>query len=291
MASRDTYTGRGASIVSKGGEVAKEAKEAAAPWVEGLARFGYVAKGVVYVVVGGLAALAALHVGRGGTTGKAGALQMILGQPYGKVMLAIVAAGLTGFVLWRFTQAFLDADRKGADAKGLAIRAFYVGSGLVYASLAYAAARLVLGSGGGGDDSYGDWTAKLMGQPFGRWLVALAGLAVIGVGAYQGYRAWTAKFRKRLKSGEMSRDEDVWLTRMGRVGFVARGIVFGTIGAFFVQAAIRHNPARARGMEGALDALQGQPYGRYVMGAVAVGLVMYGLFQFVYARYRRIEVD
>lgn len=267
------------------------AKGGTGSFFEGFARFGYAAKGVVYVVIGALATMAALRLG-GATTGMGGALETIVGQPYGKILLAVVAVGLVGYVTWRFLQAFLDVDRKGSDVKGLSVRAFYTASGLIYASLALGAVKLVLGSGGGGGgEAQADWTAKLMSQPFGRWLVAAAGGAVIGVGIYQAYQAITAKFRKRLESSEMSDLQDAWATLIGRIGFAARAVVFGMIGGFLIQAALKTNPQEARGLAGALRSLEEQPFGPWLLGAVGAGLAAFGLFQFVMARYRRITVE
>ncbi|HEV2129901.1 MAG TPA: DUF1206 domain-containing protein, partial [Longimicrobiaceae bacterium] len=127
---------------------ARHAAHGASPWVEGLARLGYAAKGVVYLIVGGLAAQAALGSG-GQTTGSEGALSTILRQPLGQVLLGAVAVGLAGYALWRFVQAALDPEHRGTDAKGIAIRLGYAISGVIHAGLAIEAARMVLGNGGG----------------------------------------------------------------------------------------------------------------------------------------------
>ena len=258
------------------------------PWIERLARLGYAAKGVVYIVAGALAVMTAAGAG-GELTDARGALRSIARQPYGRTMLAVVAFGLVAYVIWRWVQSITDADGKGRSPKGLALRAAYFMSGTVYAGLALAAARIVFGA----DESPGEnitrsWTARLMLMPFGEQLVMLAGLAVIGYGLFQIYKGYRAKFAKRLKLREIEDEARDWAVFAGRVGYAARGVVFLVIGAFLIEAARRHDPAEAQGLDGALKALAQQSFGPVVLGAVAAGLVAYGLFALVEARYRRI---
>ena len=271
---------------------AKKVTRAARPWIERLARFGYAAKGVVYVLVGSLAALGAFRGGEGPTDSR-GALTQVVRQPYGRVMLSVVAVGLAGYALWRIVQALRDTEDKGTEWKGLAIRFGYACIGVVYAGLGYSAVRLILGHGAGksSDQSSKEWTAVFFTLPLGRLLVGLAGLCVIGFGLYQCYKAFTAKFRKKWKRHEMSERERSLAIRAGQVGLVSRGVVFGIIGAFLIQAALRARAEEARGISGALRAIEGQPYGPYVLAAVALGLVAYGLYMFVEARYRRMIIN
>lgn len=256
--------------------------------VEKLARFGYAVKGVVYGLIGVLAVMAALGSG-GQTSGSRGVLRTIASAPFGQVLIGLVALGLFGYALWRFVQAFADPDRKGSDAEGVVKRIGYFGSGVLYAGLGLAAARLLLGNGGGGGSGADSWTARLMAQPFGLWLVGIAGALTIGVGLYQFYKAYRASFFDELKTGAMSAAERTWTKRTGRAGLAARGVVFCLIGAFLIEAALNANPDEARGLEGALDALAAQPYGPYLLGIVALGLVGYGIFCGINARYRRIR--
>lgn len=269
---------------------AAHAQHQAAPWVEWLARIGYAAKGIVYILVGWIALDAA--IGGGQSTGSRGALQSVADEPFGQVLLALVAVGLLGYAIWRFVEAALDPEDKGSGAGGIARRLGYAVSGVIHAALALYAAQLVFGSGGGssgGGSGTDSRTAMLMQQPFGRWLVGLVGLGIVGYGLYELYRAWTLDFGKRLKTSEMSSTTREWTTRAGRAGLAARGVVFGIIGIFLVQAALQYDPQQARGLGGALRALQEQAYGPWLLGAVALGLIGYGLFQLVRARYRRIE--
>ena len=279
--------------VSLGEEQTGELTRAARPWIERLARFGYAAKGVVYVLIGSLAAYGAYRGGGDDPADSRGALTQLVRQPYGRVMLAVVAAGLAAYALWRLVQALRDTEDKGTDWKGLAIRFGYGCIGLVYAGLSYSAVRLTLGgdAGKGSDQQSQEWAATFFAFPLGRWLVGLGGLCVIAFGLWQCYKAFTAKFREKWKRHEMSEGARTLATRAGQVGLVARGVVFVLIGVFLIQAALHARPDEARGLSGALRALEEQSHGPYVLGAVALGLVVYGLYMFVEARYRRMRID
>jgi len=258
--------------------------------VEKLARFGYAVKGVVYGLIGILAVMAAFGSG-GKTSGSRGVLGTIADGPFGQVLLGLIAVGLFGYALWRFVQSFADPDNKGTDAEGIIKRIGYFVSGVIHVGLGIAAIRLLLGSGGGGGSNADSWTAKLMSQPLGLWLVGIVGLIVIGVGLRQFYKAKKADFFEKLKTGEMSASERTWAKRAGQAGLAARGVVFSIIGFFLIQAALNANPQEARGLGGALDTLAAQPYGPYLLGIVAIGLVGYGVYCWVNARYRKIPAD
>jgi hypothetical protein len=264
-----------------------------AKWIERLARFGYAAKGVVYILVGVLAFQAAFNWG-GRITGTKGAFFTIADQPFGKVMLFLVGVGLLGYVVWRFVQAARDPEHSDSGASAIGRRLSYLISGLIYGSLAIFALRLVFGSptGGGtagGGDTSTQGTATLLAQPFGQWLVGLVGVAIIAYGFYCFYKAYSTKFRRHLKLAEMSAREEKWSTRVARFGLTARGVVLVIIGYFFIQAARASAPGEVRTTEGALQAIQQQPFGAWLMGLVALGLIAYGIHMEFQARYRRIS--
>lgn len=260
-------------------------------WVVWLGRFGFAAKGLVYIIIGVLAVQVAIGSG-GQTTGPSGALSTIANQMFGQVLLIIVAVGLFGYALWRFIQAWKDPENEGSDAKGVIKRIGYGVSGLVYAFLGVEAIRIVMGtsSGGGGEQQAQDWTAMLLAQPFGQWLVGIVGAILIGTGCYQFYRAYSAKFQEKLKLNEMSATERTWAVRSGKLGFAARGVVYLIIGGFLIQAAWTQNSEEAGGIGQALRELAQQPYGPWLLGIVAAGLVAYGFFCFILARYRYIFI-
>ena len=266
----------------------RRAAREASPWIVRLGRFGYAAKGTVYVIVGALAAQAARGVG-GATTDPRGALGWIIQAPYGRFLLVAVAIGLVGYAFWCVVQGILDAEGKGTDAKGILTRGAFVFTGVVAAGLALSAVRLVRGAPGGGDATQ-DWTAWLLSQPFGQWLVGIVGVMVIGSGLYHLYKAYSGNFREDLKLGEMTRAEATWTMRIGRLGFAANGIAVGIIGGFLVFAAVQAQSQQARGLGGALEALARQPFGPWLLGLVAVGLIAYGVFMLIEARYRRMVI-
>lgn len=270
-------------------------KVASHPWVEPLARFGYAAKGLVYITIGLLSAQAAAGAG-GRTTDTEGALYSLMTQPFGQVLLGIVAIGLAGYALWRIVQALLDPlhANEEVDAKRIVQRLGYAFSGLAYGGLAITAVKLILGTAsaasGDGDSSNApqDWTALLLAQPFGRWLVGLGGLLIIGLGLSYLYQSYKLDFRDEFKLDEMSTTERRWARRLGRFGIASRGVVFGVIGIFLIVAAWKFDASEAIGLGGALQALSEQPFGSWLLGTVAFGLIAYGIYSILEARYRRI---
>lgn len=262
---------------------------ASANTLETTARVGYAARGIVYMLVGGLAVMAAFGTG-GETGGSKNALASLIDEPFGQTLLAIIALGLLAFAIWREAAALSDADNRGTSAKGLAIRGAHVISGVIYLGLAIYAAGLAFGwaTGGGGQGGEGaqGWSAWLLAKPFGRWLLGLVGLGVAGAGiAFLG-RAWTGDVTKHLRYSPHQRG---WVVPLGRAGFAARGVVFLIIGGFLVVAAWQSQSSEARGLGGALRTVQEQPYGWILLALVAAGLFAFGVFGLVQAVYRRID--
>ncbi|MFO7594959.1 MAG: DUF1206 domain-containing protein [Desulfocurvibacter africanus] len=249
-------------------------------------RLGYAARGVVYLLVGGLAVLVALGQG-GRTTDTKGALRTLLDTPWGDALLGVIAVGLLGYAVWRFVQAVWDVDRNGTDAKGLAVRAGLLVSSVTHVGLAVFAIGLIRGGGGGGGGGKAQWTAWLMRQPWGQWLVALVGLVVIGVGIAQAAKAHKEKYKRYLRI-----DYDVmrWAEPVCKFGLYARGVVFVIIGGFFLVAAWQADPSEAGGLAQAMAFLRGQAYGRILFGIVALGLFAFGVYSLIQAKYRRIRL-
>lgn len=263
----------------------------AAPWVERMARFGYGAKGIVYIVIGFLAFEAAF-MGGGKTTNSQGALTTIFQQPLGQFLLGIVGIGLAGYALWRFVAAALDSEDHGSNAKGITARVGSVFSGIAYALLSFTAFQLITGASKNAKGSNGtqDWTARLLAVPFGQGLVGLIGLVVIGLGIGQFVKGYKAKFDKQLKLDEIPQTFRSWAVFSGRWGYMARGVVFSILGGFLIEAGLHANPQQAKGIGSALDLLAEQSYGPLLLGIVAVGLISYGIFMLVEARYRRFSM-
>lgn len=260
----------------------------AAPWIERLARVGFAAKAVLYTVVGILALQAALGNG-GDTTGSQGALQALVRQPFGPIGLVVIAAGLFGYAMWRLIEAALDPEHRGNGPKGLALRASFAIRGLFHAALGVQAVRLAIGAGGSGDQAAEAWTARVLEAPFGPWLVMAAGASIIGYGVYQLYRAWAAKLSRQLDLASLSRDAGAWIVRVCRAGIAARGIVFVVIGAFLARAGSAHSAEKAADTGEALAVIGRQPFGGWLLASVAIGLIAYGVYEMVQARYRVIR--
>ena len=268
---------------------AEEAAEEASPWVERLARVGYVTKGAVYIVVGALAVGVATGVG-GRTADPHAALEIIGEQPLGWLLLVLVAVGLAGYALWRLVQATADPDGEGHNAKGIARGVGHAGAALIYGGLAFSAGQLMLAFGGSGF-SPKDWTAWLLSWPFGQVLVSGVGAGVVVYGLSQIYQAYKADFLEYLKLGQMSNRTEAWITHGGRFGVAARAAVFGIVGLFLILAALQSEPNEARGLGGALHALLLEPFGPWLLGAVALGLIAYGLLMLAMAYYGRIAPE
>jgi hypothetical protein len=266
---------------------AEKAARKVRPWVGWVARTGYVAKGVIYVTIGLLAMQEALGAG-GRPPGPNGAMRSIESQPFGRSMLALLALGLVGYALWKLLQGIMDPDDKGSDAHGILRRIGYVGSGAIHGVLAFIAAQSIMGEEDTSEDVMMA-SALVYQPPFGQLVVGLVGLIAIGVGFYQLYAAYEAKFRGELKLDEMSSTQEKLVTLAGRIGTAARGLAIGAAGAFVILAAYRYDPSQTRGLDEALEALQRQPLGSYMLETVAMGLLVYGVFMLLVAYYRRID--
>ncbi len=263
---------------------------ATGPWMTAFARCGYAAKGMVYLIIGGIAVQVAIGAG-GAVTDQKGVLHTIIEQPLGHILLGIAAVGLFGFALWCFIQAVFDTEGKGTTAKGLLARIGYAAVGLSYAALAFGAFQLVVGSGSGGKGSNAstqDGTALLLKQPFGPALVIIVGLLVLGVACYLLYTAYAAKFQAQLNVATLPAQVKKWIIAVGRAGYAALGVVTIIIGIFLIVAAFQNNASKAIGLDGVLQELAHQPFGPVLLGVVALGLFAYGIYSLVEARYRRV---
>ena len=276
--------------MSAAADAKQTAQEAASsPWTERLARAGLVAKGLSF----GLVAVLALDVAISGTgklEDRPGALRDVAERPFGRVLLGALAVGLAGYAIWRLVLAVLGRKLETGERESAPKRVADVARVVLYGWLAFLCAELVFdadeGSGQGNDET--ELTARVLDWPLGRWLVGAAGLAVIGAGAFNLYRAVSQKFRKDLKEQQMKGEERRWYTVIGVIGHAARGVVFSLVGFFIVKAAWEYDPKEAIGLDGALAKVAHAEYGSLLLGAVAAGLLAYALFCFIQARYRRV---
>ncbi len=260
-------------------------------WIEIAARAGLTAKGFVYSLIGILTFMAAFGLGSGDDKGgKSQALKWIEDQPFGQALLALTALGLLAYSIWRFVEAVLDTENKGNDMKGLAVRGRYAFSGLMYGASTYYAAKLLFGSSSdeGGRDTRETVAQKLLEQPFGQWLVGIVAVGVMAVGVYQIYYALSEKYRKKIQESKLDNRVKETLLNSGKVGYIARGIVWLLIGYLFLQAALQSDSSEAGGSDSAFSFLE-QEWGSWVLAVVALGLLCYGIFMFVRARYQPVS--
>jgi hypothetical protein len=252
-----------------------------------LARLGYAARGAVYLLVGGLAVVAAATSGR--AMGSKDALRILLTQPLGEIWVAGIAVGLVLFAFWRILQAVLNADHLPGNWMGIFRRLGYGLSAVIYVSLAATAVSVISKSPSGNADaerSAKDWTATVLAVPLGQTLIGGIGAILFGVGIGLVVKGLFGRVDQRLL---LDRPTRRWVTPFGRIGSAARGVVFALAGSFLVISAIDASPEEARGLAGSLRVLQAQPFGWGILAGIALGLVAFGLFQFVVAYYRQID--
>jgi hypothetical protein len=256
---------------------------------EALARAGWVAKGVVYGIIGVLAVGIATSGGGGGEeASQQGAIQELSEKSFGTALLVALTIGLAGYALWRLVDAALDSG--GHDAKDVAERVGHVVSGLLYASLALLAFNVLTSEQNAeGQDQAPGITAKVLDWPGGQWIVGFVGLVIIGVGVHQLVAAFRRDFMDELDTTSVSAGSRHWIERLGTIGIAARGVVFGLVGWFVIKAAIDYNANEATGLDGALRKLADGNYGPILLFLVALGLIVYAVYCGVEARYRRID--
>jgi hypothetical protein len=255
------------------------------PAFEGLSRAGFVARALVYAIIGILALKLALGQG-GKLTNQQGALRTVAHQPFGKLLLTLVAVGLGGYSLWRLVRAGIGHGPEGSDTGFERLAA--LASGIAYGALCVLAVEILMGAGGGSSASPKKAAAGIFGWPAGTWIVGIAGAVMIGVALYQGYRGITKKFLDDSKVEEMGPVMKQWISRLGTVGHLARMVVFGLVGVFLMKAAIEFNASKAVGLDGALAKVVHRSYGPVLLGIVAAGLIAFALYSLSDARYRRI---
>ena len=253
-----------------------------AGWVPVLARVGYAAKGWVYGLVDAIAIQAGLEAGS--PEGSAGALAELGGTRGGAALLLLIAIGLACHVLWRLVQAALDPEHEGTDPRGAGVRLFYLVSAVIYGSLAITAWQLARGQDGGNaqEDGTTNLVATLLQQPFGTWLVMLAGIGVMGYGLHQLYEAWKGDMTKRMVASNV--DVSRGTVMVGCIGTAARGLVLLPVGWFVFSAGREFRAEEAAGVEEVLGMLGNG----WLLVVVGVGLFAYGLHQVAKALYRRI---
>ncbi|MFE8922593.1 DUF1206 domain-containing protein [Streptomyces rochei] len=254
---------------------------------EGAARAGLTARGVIYLLVGVLALQIAFGTGNR-EADRGGALAELADKPFGAVLLWALGAGLVGMALWRLSEALFGAT--GKDGHTAKKRLPAAARCVFYAFVAYSVLAFAAGSGGGGssDRQSRDVTAKVMEMPAGQWIVGLAGAGIVVAGVVIAVQALRRSYHKKLKLGELSPRTRRLVDVTGVGGGAARGIVFAVAGGFAVRAAVDYEPDRAKGLDDTLRSFAETPLGPWLLVLVAAGLVLFGVFSFALARWRRV---
>lgn len=258
--------------------------------LESLARAGFLVKGVLYMVMGGLALQVALMAG-GRITGAGGALTTVLRQPFGRTAMIVAAIGLLGYAAWRILQAIFDPDRHGRDAKGIATRAGYALRGIIYAGLGVQAFRLFRGLGAPSGATERKVAAEAFQWPFGEWLVVLAGLALIAFAVHQAMAAIRCRLERNLDVARMRREVGEWMVGVCRFGVGARAVVLALLGWTFVVAGWSEDVSEVATTASTMGTLAGQPgaLGKWLLGATAAGFIAYGFYEMLHSRYLHIR--
>lgn len=255
--------------------------------IEKAARAGYVARGAVFVIIGYFAFKAAYSTGQ--TMGSKDVVNFVFGTVGGKVLLVVLVAALAAFAAWRFLQAIRDVDRHGTGAKGLAVRAGLIGSGISYAALAFFAGALAFGlsssSGGGGTKGL---IAMAYEAGWGQAFTYMVAALMVVVGAAHVFKGVSAGFEKYMT---IPADKRSFVKPICQFGLIARGFTYLLLAYLLGTGAESYRDGHTPGLESALDALSAWPYGWLFLAATGLGLIAFGAYAFTEARYRRIQLD
>lgn len=274
-------------IEVKGKRAAKEA--AYSPTMDRLARLGYGVKGIIYITMGFIAFRSALGKSSN-PADQLGAIATFAKLPYAQILLWVILIGLISYSLWSLIRAFLDPFHKGKDLKGLLARGGYLLSAVTYASFVLPTYQLITGARrGAGSNQTAQLVIKVMSMPWGRFLVGAIGVAAVAAGLYQIYMGITLNFEKQFKPYALTPEQLRIAKQLGRFGTIARGVVFALVGYFLFLAAYYARPGQAQGFDGALRFLAKQPYGLWLLGIVAAGLIAFGIYSLMSAAWFRLK--
>jgi len=254
------------------------------------ARLGYGARGFVYLSAGLLILLAAVDL-VGDTVGIKGALEWLAMRPLGRFWVFLVGLGLAAFVLWRLLQSVFDADHESVSRHGLVTRLSQAFSGFSYAALSFAAFSLLIHAPTGDPVMDGvirsrERAATVLSLPFGKWLLVGVGLAIFGIGAANVVKAWREDFTEYLACSAKTCRR---VSPLARIGHVARGLAYLPLAALVVLAGLKSEASDVTSLGAALEAVERQPGGAWILAGGALGFIAFGVFSFIEARFRRIR--
>lgn len=256
--------------------------------LERLARLGYASKAVVYLIIGLLAAAAALNMG-GRITDQSGALRVILRQPFGLAALIIVAVGLFGYAVWRILDALFDPDHHGTSLNGIAVRITNALKGIIYGTIGIEAVRLIRGLRGSRGRNAELWAARVMHWPLGDWILVATGIIVVGYGIAQIARAIRNQIGKRLDLSPLPPPARRPLVNIARFGVAARAVILVVLGSFLVRAGLQRDPSEVASPRESILELVALFESRLVLALIGAGLIAYAVDQALHALCARIK--
>ncbi len=252
-------------------------------WIDRAARIGLVAYGLVHLVIAWLAVQLALG-DKEGSADSSGAVQQLAEQPFGQALVWAVGIGMFLLAVWQGLESAFGHRTEEGFTK-VRKRVTSAGKAVIYVAVGITALRAATGSGSSGKNGTDSMTAKVMDWPGGQVIVGAVGLAIIGIGGYLVYRAWTEKFVKHINAEGQSGSSGTAYVWFGKVGYTAKGVAFGIVGSLFLYAALTHDAKKSGGLDQALHKVLQQPFGPYLLILIALGIGCYGLFCFARARH------
>jgi hypothetical protein len=280
-----THAGNKATaMATQAGNKAEQAGDSKA--LEVLARVGLIAYGVVHFLVGWLALQIAWGLSRSDSADTSGAMKTLADQPFGQVLLWLVAVGLVALALWQASEVIWGY-RNLEGAKRVRKQVTSGAKSIVFAALGYSAGAAALGSGSSSSQSQQQATSGVLGWPGGRVIVVVAGLVVIGVGVAAIVKGVKKSFGEEIDTSPLAPPLRTVIARLGQVGYIAKGLALGVVGGLLSYATLTFDPQKAQGLDGAMQSILAQPFGRFLLTAVALGFAAFGLFTILQSRYRR----
>jgi hypothetical protein len=251
-----------------------------------MVRLGYAAKGLIYLLMGVLALRLAVGLG-GRITDASGVLRTFVQQPFGWMLLTVIAVGILAYAVWQVTEALLDTRHKGGGVRGWLDRSLTIIKGVTYGTIGIEAMQLVFARRA---ESQGadDYAREAMQVPLGSIFLVLVGIGIAWYGVSQIWMAWQSRFDDDIDQQRLRRDGLAWVLGVGRAGIGARGVILVVMGTALLRAAFDRSPSKASGMAESLWTLVSQPFGTWLLAATAAGLVCFGLFQLLHAKYAKL---
>jgi hypothetical protein len=254
--------------------------------LEVVARAGLIAYGVVHLLIGWLAVQIAWSASDSKSADTSGALRTLADQPFGRILLWLVAVGLVALALWQASEAIWGY-RNREDAKRVRKQVTSWAMAVIYAALGVSAASVALGSGSSSSQSQKQATSGVLAWPAGRVIVVAAGLILVGVGAAQVIKGVKKSFAEEIDTSSMSPVARKGVAQLGQIGYITRGVALGLVGGLLSYATLTFDRKKVQGLDGAMQTIVAQPFGRFLLTAVALGFVAFGVFAILQSRYRR----